>query len=105
MMDRWLFHWPHSVWKIPDAFTALPVLLMCMIRAGGTLRPGAQEADVSLPREPIQVTHDYHHAGTICDVLSTPHPPLTETLTELQPGSKEAASLLSSLFSVESFSA
>ena len=35
MMDRWLFHWPHSVWKMPDALAVPPVLLMRMIREPG----------------------------------------------------------------------
>lgn len=35
MMDRWLFHWPHSVWKMPNAFTVLPVVLMHKIREPG----------------------------------------------------------------------
>ena len=36
MIDRWLFHWPHLVWKMPDAFAVL-AMLMHMIR-----EPGAQ---------------------------------------------------------------
>lgn len=35
MMDRWLFHWPHSVWETPDAFSVLLMLLVHVIREPG----------------------------------------------------------------------
>lgn len=76
MIDRWLFHWPHLVWKMPDAFEVLAVL-MHMIREPGAQSAGAQEADISPARELSQATQDCHCAGTICDVFPTPHPSLT----------------------------
>lgn len=35
MMDRWLFHEPHLVWKMPDAVSVLPMLLVHVIREPG----------------------------------------------------------------------
>ena len=35
MMDRWLVHEPYLVWKMPDAVSVLPILLVHMIREPG----------------------------------------------------------------------
>lgn len=32
MMDRWLFHELHCVWKMPDAFSVPPILVVLVIR-------------------------------------------------------------------------
>lgn len=49
------------------------------LESRATVRAGAREVDISPPGEPSQATQDCHCTGTVCDVLSTPHPPWRET--------------------------